>query len=141
LEITGVPFSQAKKRVEELLEQVGMLGQKDKFPIQLSGGELQRIAIARALTLTPAVLLADEPTGNLDSVTAFEIVNLLHKINESGTTVIMATHNLDILKRYPKNRVVGLKEGKLEGDTKPKKAPVNGTNPSNKTNETNKTHL
>lgn len=118
LEITGVKLEEAHKRVEELLTQVGILEHKDKFPIQLSGGELQRAAIARALTLSPEILLADEPTGNLDAQTAFEIVELLNKINAAGTTIVMATHNLDVLKKYPKHRVVGLDHGKLVKDTK-----------------------
>jgi cell division transport system ATP-binding protein len=116
LEINGTKRHHALKRVEELLMQVGLIDHKDKFPVQLSGGELQRVAIARALTLSPAVLLADEPTGNLDTKTAFEIVELLHEINKLGTTIIMATHNLDILKKYPKNRVVALEKGKLLSD-------------------------
>lgn len=118
LEISGTKLTDAKKRVEELLMQVGILEHKNKFPIQLSGGELQRVAIARALTLSPEILLADEPTGNLDSKTAFEIVELLDQINKAGTTIVMATHNMDILKKYPKNRVVGLDSGKIVKDNK-----------------------
>ena len=115
LEIAGAKLPEAKKRVEQLLSQVGVLEHAEKFPVQLSGGELQRVAIARALTLGPEVILADEPTGNLDSTTAFEIVELLNTINKSGTTIIMATHNAEILRKYPKNRVVKLAKGKLEG--------------------------
>lgn len=118
LEIIGFKREEAAKRVEELLEQVGILEHKDKFPVQLSGGELQRAAIARALTLSPDILLADEPTGNLDSKTAFDIVELLSKINQNGTTVIMATHNLDLLKKYSKNRLVALEKGKVVRDQK-----------------------
>lgn len=118
LEITGVKKLDAHKRVEELLIQVDMITHREKFPVQLSGGELQRIAIARALTLSPAILLADEPTGNLDTKTAFEIVELLHQINAAGTTILMATHNLDILKKYPKNRILALDSGKLLMDQK-----------------------
>lgn len=122
LEITGRKMPESIKRAEELLTQVGLSSHKDKFPIQLSGGELQRVAIARALALYPSILLADEPTGNLDSKTAFEIVELLANINQIGTTVIMATHNMDILKKYPKNRVLGLEKGKLIQDKKTEKA-------------------
>ena len=130
LEISGTRSHNARQRVEELLSQVGMIEHKDKFPIQLSGGELQRVAIARALTLSPAILLADEPTGNLDVKTAFEIVELLHEINKAGTTIIMATHNLDILKKYPKNRVISLEKGRLildkhEKSQTPKSSPEN----------------
>jgi len=115
LEVTGVKIEEAKKRVEEVLTQVGVIEHKDKFPIQLSGGELQRTAIARALVLSPEILLADEPTGNLDSATSWEIVKLLSDINEKGTTVIMATHNVDILRNLSK-RVVTLEKGKLVKD-------------------------
>lgn len=125
LEIAGVKLTEATKRVEELLAQVGVLEHKDKFPVQLSGGELQRVAIARALTLAPEVILADEPTGNLDSATAFEIVELLDKINKSGTTIVMATHNMDIVKKYSKNRIVHLAKGKLEGQQNVKEAKTN----------------
>lgn len=121
LEINGMKMKDAVTRAEELLDDVGILQHKEKFPIQLSGGELQRAAIARALTLSPEVLLADEPTGNLDTKTAFDIVELLTRINEKGTTIIMATHNLDILKKYPKNRLVTLAEGKLVEDNKKEK--------------------
>ncbi len=115
LEIAGIPLLEAKKRVEELLTRVGVMDHKDKFPVQLSGGELQRVAIARALTLSPEVILADEPTGNLDTATAFDIVALLDAINKTGTTIVMATHNMDIVKKYSKNRIVKLSKGKLEG--------------------------
>lgn len=118
MEVAGVNVAQAMQRAEELLEQVGILEHKEKFPIQLSGGELQRAAIARALALSPDILLADEPTGNLDEKTAFEIVDLLSNINQQGTTVIMATHNMDIVERL-KQRLVALEKGKIVID-KPK---------------------
>lgn len=107
----------AAKRVDEVLSQVGLSDQRDKFPIQLSGGELQRVVIARALSLSPDILLADEPTGNLDSETAHSIVQKLLDINEKGTTVIMATHNIDIVKNLSK-RVIGLDKGRLVRDDK-----------------------
>ncbi len=115
LEVSGVNPSEAKKRVEEVLTQVGLFSHKDKFPIQLSGGELQRAAIARALVLSPEIILADEPTGNLDAATSWEIVKLLSDINEKGTTVIMATHNADIVKSLSK-RVIELEKGHLVSD-------------------------
>lgn len=117
LQVAGRSEIEAKNRVEELLEEVGVLEHKDKFPVQLSGGELQRVAIARALALSPEVLLADEPTGNLDEATAFEIVDLLSRINESGTTIIMATHNPQIVEKL-KKRVVELHKGNLVKDSK-----------------------
>lgn len=117
LEVAGVKPEEVKKKVEEVLVKVGMLDHKDKFPIQLSGGELQRTAIARALTLSPEILLADEPTGNLDMATSWDIVNLLSDINERGTTVVMATHNIDIVKKLAK-RVIRLEKGRLMRDDK-----------------------
>lgn len=118
LEVGNVNPKEAKKRVEEILEQVGIAEHKDKFPIQLSGGELQRAAIARALAFNPEILLADEPTGNLDNATSWEIVRLLQDINKSGTTILMATHNTDIVNSLLK-RVLVLEKGKLVKDHVP----------------------
>lgn len=118
LEVVGAKPMEAKKKTEEVLEKVGIINHKDKFPVQLSGGELQRAAIARALALTPEIILADEPTGNLDSATAFEIVNLLSDINKKGTTIIMATHNKNIVSSLSK-RVIGLDKGHLVRDESP----------------------
>lgn len=117
LEVSGVKSREAIRRAEETLSQVGILEHKDKFPIQLSGGELQRAAIARALILSPDILLADEPTGNLDEATSWEIVKLLSDINEKGTTVIMATHSAEIIKKLNK-RIVELDKGKILHDKK-----------------------
>jgi cell division transport system ATP-binding protein len=117
LDVAGVQFQNAKKRVDELLSQVGIESQKDKFPVQLSGGELQRAAIARALVLAPDILLADEPTGNLDPKTSNDIIKLLMEINEKGTTVVMATHNAEIVNAAGK-RVVTLEKGKVIKDEK-----------------------
>ncbi|SRR5260221_5010758 len=115
LEVAGVKVDEAQKRAEALLSQVGLLLHKEKFPIQLSGGEMQRVAIARALALSPEVLLADEPTGNLDDKTAFEIVGILEDINKNGTTVVMATHNIKIVEKVG-TRVITLEHGKVIGD-------------------------
>lgn len=120
LEIDNKDVILAKKRVDEVLGQVGLSSHRDKFPIQLSGGELQRVAIARALVLSPEIILADEPTGNLDPATAFEIVNKLLEINKKGTTVIMATHNFDIVKNVQK-RVIALDKGQIVRDERKKK--------------------
>lgn len=117
MEVAGMQTEEALKRATELLEKVGLAEHREKFPIQLSGGELQRVAIARALTLAPDILLADEPTGNLDPETAQGIVTLLDAINKAGTTVIMATHNLDIVGKMNK-RVVGLEKGRVVKDNK-----------------------
>lgn len=115
LELSGIKSKDARKRVEEILEQVGILEHANKFPVQLSGGERQRAAIARALILSPEILLADEPTGDLDDATAWEIVKLLQSINESGTTIIMATHNTEIVKKVSK-RIIELNKGELVND-------------------------
>ncbi len=117
LEVVGVNKKDATSRAMEILNQVGILEHKDKFPIQLSGGELQRAAIARALILSPDILLADEPTGNLDDTTSWEIVELLKNINEKGTTIIMATHNNEIVKKLNK-RIIELNKGALVNDKK-----------------------
>lgn len=120
LEIVNEKPEEAKQKVVDILTQVGLISHKDKFPVQLSGGELQRAAIARALILSPEILLADEPTGNLDPATSWEIVKILSDINEKGTTIIMATHNADIVKSLSK-RVVELEKGKVVKDTRRKK--------------------
>ena len=115
LEVIGIKAKDAVIRAEEVLNQVGILDQKDKFPVQLSGGEVQRAAIARALILSPDILLADEPTGNLDDDTSWEIVKLLSDINVLGTTVIMATHDTDIVKKLNK-RTIELNKGSIIND-------------------------
>lgn len=117
LEVVGVKAIEAKQRALQVLVQVGLSDHQDKFPLQLSGGELQRVAIARALVLSPQILLADEPTGNLDPATGKDIVKLLLDINEKGTTIIMATHNAEIVNRLAK-RVLTLDKGKLVRDEK-----------------------
>src|SRR5258706_3333783 len=117
LEVAGKPLVEVKKRVDELLLQVGILSHKEKFPIQLSGGELQRAAIARALALSPEIFLADEPTGNLDEKTAHEIIQVLADINKNGTTVVVATHDLGIVKKFAK-RLIALDKGKIAADSK-----------------------
>lgn len=117
LQVAGLTSSEAMKKVDEIMKQVGILEHRDKFPIQLSGGELQRTAIARALILSPDILLADEPTGNLDPKTSKEIIELLEDINKSGTTIIMATHNADIVDKLAR-RVLELEKGKLVRDEK-----------------------
>lgn len=115
LEVAGIETNIATKVADEMMEKVGISSHRDKFPVQLSGGELQRVAIARALTLEPDILLADEPTGNLDQVTAMEIVKLLSEINKKGTTIVMATHNEDVIKALSK-RVLSLDKGRLVGE-------------------------
>lgn len=119
LEMSNVHHKDADQRVLKILEEVGIADHKDKYPVQLSGGELQRAAIARALIFNPEILLADEPTGNLDTATSWEIVKLLQDINKAGTTILMATHNTDIVNSLLK-RVIALEKGMLAKDSKGK---------------------
>ena len=93
--------SEMKTKIDSVLESVGMLGFSNKMPHQLSGGEQQRVAIARALLNDPEIILADEPTGNLDPQTSVEVMNVLKKINESGRTIIMATHDYALIMKFP----------------------------------------
>jgi cell division transport system ATP-binding protein len=110
--VTNARRSEIKKRVLHVLADVGLSHKRNHMPHELSGGEQQRVVIARALINEPMVLLADEPTGNLDPISSAEIMELLKKINMRGTAVLMATHNYDLVKKYPA-RVVQLKDGKL----------------------------
>ncbi len=110
--VTNAQRSEIKKKVLHVLADVGISHKRYQMPNELSGGEQQRIVIARALVNEPVVLLADEPTGNLDPTSSAEIMELLTKINMRGTAILMATHNYDLVKKYPA-RVVQLKEGKL----------------------------
>jgi cell division transport system ATP-binding protein len=112
LHVTGVRSKEIKRRVLYSLAEVGLSHLRQKMPHELSGGEQQRVVIARALVNTPHVLLADEPTGNLDPGTSFEIVQLLKTINTRGTAVVMATHNYDLVRRM-NERIVQVKNGKV----------------------------
>ncbi len=115
LEVRSLPDRDVKKRVRALLRSVGLEHRADKFPPSLSGGEQQRVAVARALATDPALLLADEPTGNLDPDRTVEVMDLLHLANARGTTVVVATHDRSLLERY-KRRVVALERGRLVSD-------------------------
>jgi len=110
LRVIGKRKKDIKRRVLKVLADVGISHKRYQMPYELSGGEQQRVAIARALANEPFVLLADEPTGNLDPVTANEVMMLLEAINLKGTAVVMATHNYDLVKRF-KHRVVRLEGG------------------------------
>lgn len=103
------------RRIEEVLSEVGMLNKSYKMPHELSGGEQQRIVIARAMLNRPKLIIADEPTGNLDPVTGEQIVGRLHEISKNGTAVIMATHNLSFVEQFP-GRVVRCERKHLIGD-------------------------
>ena len=116
-QIIGVPKRQIAINVPIMLEMVDLKGKADAYPHELSGGEQQRVAIARALVNRPAILLADEPTGNLDSETAWDIMMLLQEVNKMGTTVVVVTHNNDVVDIMQK-RVITLEEGHLVRDDK-----------------------
>ena len=116
LEIMGLTETEIVKRRNDLLELTGIAHHSADFPSQLSGGEAQRLGIARALSTQPKVLFADEPTGNLDPATAKDIIGLLQDINAQGTTVLMATHDLEYVKHIKAHRLV-LTKGLLTSDT------------------------
>ena len=115
MEVIGRPAAQVRQVVPEVLDLVGLTGKGQRMPDELSGGEQQRVAIARAFVNRPKVLLADEPTGNLDPNTSVGIMRLLDRINRTGTTVVMATHNAEIVDAM-RRRVVELDDGRLVRD-------------------------
>ncbi len=117
MEIRGEKKEKIKERVNKALELVGLSDQRDLFPLQLAGGELQRACLARALIAEPQILIADEPTGNLDPTTSWKIVKLLKKINKFGITVLMTTHNIDIVNSLSE-RVIKIDRGKIIKDEK-----------------------
>ncbi len=113
--VTGAKKRQIKKTVPQMLSMVGLADKYRSFPDELSGGEQQRAAIARALVNSPKLILADEPTGNLDSKNAWEIMKILEEINQNGTTVLVVTHNQEIVNAM-KKRVIRLKQGTIIDD-------------------------
>ena len=115
--VIGKPNRVIRKRVPEVLQEVGLAGKYKSFPDELSGGEQQRVALARALVNRPDILLADEPTGNLDPKTSDEIMNLIEEINDRGTTVLVVTHNKEIVNTM-KKRVITMHEGVIVSDEK-----------------------
>ncbi len=115
LEVTGTPRRRIRPAVDRVLALVGLTAQAEQYPKQLSGGEQQRTAIARALVHDPRIVIADEPTGNLDPLISWEILQLLLRINELGVTVLMATHDADIVTALRK-RVVNLEDGRVIRD-------------------------
>lgn len=117
LEIAGMSNREISKTVPKVLDLVDLLDQAKKFPSQLSGGQKQRVSIARSVARQPKILIADEPTANLDKLTTQEIIALLKKINDFGTTVLVTTHNENIVNTLQK-RVVTLKDGKIVSDQK-----------------------
>jgi cell division transport system ATP-binding protein len=117
MEVIGASDSEIARDVAEVLDIVGLSNKAHNFPAQLSGGEKQRVAIARALVHRPQVILADEPTGNLDPYHTMEIIRLLMKINDFGTTIILSTHNREIINSLEK-RTITLQDGRIIRDDK-----------------------
>lgn len=115
LEIIGISTHEIKHTVPRVLDIVGLKGKEKNMPMELSGGERQRVAIARAIVRQPKILIADEPTGNLDPKHAWDVIRVLEKINRYGTTVILTTHNQDIVNKL-KRRVISMDGGKIASD-------------------------
>jgi cell division transport system ATP-binding protein len=115
LEIVGMSNRQIRNTVPKVLDLVGLKGKGESYPAELSGGERQRVAIARAVVRQPKILIADEPTGNLDPKHAWDVIRVLEKVNRHGTTVILTTHNMDIVNKL-KRRVVTIDGGKVISD-------------------------
>lgn len=117
LQVAGTPRHRIEDVVPKVLDIVGLQNKKDRYPHQLSGGEQQRVVIARSLVHRPKILIGDEPTGNLDSINTQEIIEILKKINEFGTTIMLVTHNRDIVNQLRK-RVITIYDGKIIADEK-----------------------
>lgn len=115
LQVCGKPMAKIKRIAPQVMKIVGLENKMHRYPNEVSGGENQRTAIARSLVYQPKILLADEPTGNLDSINAKEIIDLLLKINSFGTTVVLVTHNREVVNKL-KRRVLTLHEGRLVSD-------------------------
>ncbi len=115
LEMVGMGNGEIHHTVPRVLDIVGLKGKEKRMPLELSGGERQRVAIARAIVRQPKILIADEPTGNLDPKHAWDVVKVLEKINRFGTTVLLTTHNQEIVNRL-KRRVITIKDGKVVSD-------------------------
>jgi cell division transport system ATP-binding protein len=115
LEVAGAAGSRIREVVPQVLKIVGLTNKMHRYPRQLSGGEQQRVSIARALVHRPKIILADEPTGNLDAITAREIIELLKRINDVGTTVMLVTHDRDIVNAM-RRRVITIQQGKIVSD-------------------------
>lgn len=123
LEVAGKTTSEINEEVPGILDIVGLSNKMEKYPAQLSGGEQQKISLARALIHRPLIIIADEPTGNLDPISSWDIIQLLIKINSLGTTVILATHDKEIVNKASK-RVVAMERGKVISDVKKGKYTV-----------------
>jgi cell division transport system ATP-binding protein len=118
LQVQAASKQEIGTRVYQVLQYVGLEYKLQRKPLELSGGEQQRVAIARAMVVNPRLLLADEPTGNLDHDLAVEIMEMFNRINESGTTVLIATHDQEMLQRFPRRSIV-LHDGNIVADSNP----------------------
>ena len=116
MRVTGASSRDVRKRVPYILGLVGLQSKARSHPSELSGGEQQRVGLARALVNNPSMIIADEPTGNVDPALSYEIVDLLNEINRRGTTILMVTHEHSLVKRFPR-RVIEIKDGMVVGDT------------------------
>lgn len=116
MRVTNIAEKEIKRRVPYILNLVGLAGKRDKLPAQLSGGEQQRVALARALVHNPDLVIADEPTGNIDPQLSLEIMELLKAINSTGTTVLVVTHEHELARRYAK-RIIEMRSGVIVNDT------------------------
>ena len=116
MRVTNITEKEIRKRVPYILNLVGLAGKRDKLPAQLSGGEQQRVALARALVHNPDLVIADEPTGNIDPQLSLEIMELLKAINSTGTTVLVVTHEHELARRYAK-RIIEMRSGVIVSDT------------------------
>ncbi len=115
MQVIETPYRKIKRRVNDVLDLVGLRKRAHAYPTELSGGEQQRIAIARAIVNDPILLIADEPTGNLDPETSWEIMDIFHEVNKSGTTIVMATHDREIVDEMEK-RVIAIEHGHIVRD-------------------------
>ena len=115
LRVTGTPTRELRKRVPFVLELVGLVDKAKNMPTELSGGEQQRVALARALVNKPSLIIADEPTGNIDPELSMEIVDMLDSINKVGTTILMVTHEHELIRRY-ENRIITIENGTILSD-------------------------
>lgn len=124
MHVVGAPPKEIRKRVPYVLKQVGLQNKSQCHPTELSGGERQRVGLARALVNNPTMIIADEPTGNIDPALSFEIVDLLSEINRRGTTILMVTHEHNLVKHF-RRRVVQIHDGEIVADTLRKTAGSN----------------
>jgi cell division transport system ATP-binding protein len=129
MRVVGASNKEVRKRVPYILGLVGLQGKVHSYPMELSGGEQQRVSLARALVNNPAMIIADEPTGNVDPEMSHEIVELLTEINRRGTTVLMVTHDWDMVKQFPK-RTIEIKDGLVISDTGCKQQPAPTADPT-----------